>query len=45
MIETTERWLQQRIDAHAQLKGWARGRTVRVSSGFYTSQALELIPS
>jgi len=45
VVPVAERWLQQRIDAHAQLQGWARGRTVRVSSGFYTSQALELIPS
>jgi magnesium-protoporphyrin O-methyltransferase len=25
------------------LKGWQRGRTQRISSGFYTSQALELV--
>jgi len=37
-----ERWLHHRIDHDAQLQGWARGRTERISSGFYTSQALEL---
>jgi magnesium-protoporphyrin O-methyltransferase len=45
VVPVTERRLQQRIDAHPQLRDWARGRTERVSSGFYTSQALELIPS
>jgi Magnesium-protoporphyrin IX methyltransferase C-terminus len=38
-----ERWLHRRIDEDAQLQGWSRGRTERVSSGFYTSQAMELV--
>lgn len=43
VIPVTERWLHRRIDEDAQLQGWARGRTQRISSGFYTSQALELV--
>ena len=43
VVPVTERWLHRRIDDDAQLQGWARGRTQRVSSGFYTSQALELV--
>jgi Magnesium-protoporphyrin IX methyltransferase C-terminus len=41
-VPIAERWLQRRLDEDAQLQGWSRGRTERVSSGFYTSQALEL---
>lgn len=43
VVPVTERWLHRRIDEDAQLQGWARGRTQRISSGFYTSQALELV--
>lgn len=45
VVPVAERWLQQRIDTDARLQGWSRGRTERVSSGFYTSQALELVKS
>jgi magnesium-protoporphyrin O-methyltransferase len=31
------------ISAHPDLAGWRIGRTARVSRGFYTSQALELV--
>jgi len=37
-----EHKLHRRIDEDAELQGWRRGRTQRVASGFYTSQALEL---
>ena len=43
VVPVPERWLHRRIDSDAQLQGWARGRTQRISSGFYTSQALELV--
>jgi magnesium-protoporphyrin O-methyltransferase len=45
VVPVAERWLQRRIDEDARLQGWSRGRTERVSSGFYTSQALELVKS
>jgi len=35
-----EKSLRRQIDAG--VPGWAAGRTQRVASGFYTSQALEL---
>jgi magnesium-protoporphyrin O-methyltransferase len=34
--------LQRRLDHEPRLHPWSRGRTQRVASGFYTSQALEL---
>ncbi len=34
---------QDLIDRLGRLRGWCIGRTQRVSSGFYTSQALELV--
>ena len=43
VVPVTERWMHQRIDGDTQLQGWMRGRTQRISSGFYTSQALELV--
>ena len=42
VVPVAERWLHRRIDSDARLQGWVRGRTQRISSGFYTSQALEL---
>jgi magnesium-protoporphyrin O-methyltransferase len=42
VVPMTERWLHRRIDEDRPLRGWVRGRTERISSGFYTSQALEL---
>ncbi len=43
VVPVAERRLHRRIDADARLQGWQRGRTERISSGFYTSQALELV--
>lgn len=37
-----ERDLHRRIAAEPRLEGWRIGRTQRISSGFYKSQALEL---
>ena len=37
--------LQAAIETAPSLAGWTPSRTRRVSSGFYTSQALELIPA
>jgi magnesium-protoporphyrin O-methyltransferase len=37
--------LHRRLDAEPLLHGWRRARTLRVASGFYTSQALELVRS
>lgn len=34
--------LRSEIEAHASLAGWQVGRTEKISSGFYTSQAMEL---
>lgn len=43
VVPVPERWLQRRIDDEPQLQGWTRGRTQRISSGFYTSQAMEVL--
>ncbi len=43
VVPVPERWLHRRIDADAQMQSWSRGRTERISSGFYISQALELL--
>jgi len=43
VVPVAQRWLHRRIDSEPQLQAWSRGRTERVSSGFYTSQALELV--
>ncbi|MCR9179574.1 MAG: magnesium protoporphyrin IX methyltransferase [Erythrobacteraceae bacterium] len=40
IVPTAEGDLRQRL---ASLPGWSIGRTQRISSGFYTSQALELV--
>lgn len=37
--------LLHRIEAEPLLAGWSRARTERVASGFYTSQAVELVRS
>ncbi len=37
------RHLCRLIDAEPSLKGWVKGRTERVNSYFYTSQAMELV--
>lgn len=39
----TEDGLRRRIAAEPTLAGWRVGRTQRVASGFYTSQAMELV--
>ena len=40
IVPTAESELRERL---ARLPGWSIGRTQRISSGFYTSQALELV--
>ena len=40
IVPTAESELRERL---ARLQGWSIGRTQRISSGFYTSQALELV--
>jgi magnesium-protoporphyrin O-methyltransferase len=35
--------LLRKVAANNQLSGWREGRTKKISSGFYTSQALELV--
>lgn len=40
IVPTAESDLRERL---ARLSGWSIGRTQRISSGFYTSQALELV--
>ena len=42
IVPVAEQNLRHLIAAEAQLKGWSAGRTQRIASGFYTSQALEL---
>jgi len=39
----SERWLLRSIDAEPALACWAPGRTRRITSGFYISQALEVM--
>ncbi len=39
----TEAGLRKAIEAEAGLGSWKIGRTQRISSGFYTSQAMELV--
>ena len=43
VVPVAERWLHRRLDEDPQMQSWSRGRTQRISSGFYTSQALELL--
>lgn len=45
VVPVQQRWLHRRIDDDQRLHAWSRGRTERISSGFYTSQALELVKS
>jgi len=40
-----ERRLRAALGAHPELDVWRCGRTKRIASGFYTSQALELVKS
>ena len=39
----TEARLRAGVAAHASLSGWTVGRIQRIASGFYTSQAMELV--
>ncbi len=43
VVPVAERLLQRRIDGEPRLREWTRGRTQRISSGFYTSQAMEVL--
>ncbi len=43
ILPVTEAWLREAVGAHAAFAGWRVGRTARISRGFYTSQALELV--
>lgn len=43
VVPIAERKLRQSIETSPQMLAWKLGRTERVSSGFYTSQALELV--
>lgn len=43
IVPVAEAALYRRLSAHAQLTGWDVGRSERVASGFYTSQAMELV--
>lgn len=43
IVPVREAGLREMLRAEPQLGAWAAGRTQRVSSGFYTSQALELV--
>ncbi|CAN5338842.1 magnesium protoporphyrin IX methyltransferase [soil metagenome] len=43
IVPVAERSLRRRLDAHPQLQAWSTGRSQRISSGFYTSQAMELL--
>ena len=45
IVPIAEKVLHRRIAADPLLKGWQRARTQRISSGFYKSQALELVKS
>jgi len=43
IVPVAERKLRARIAAHPDMAAWAPARSQRISSGFYTSQALELV--
>lgn len=43
IVPQGQRRLSRRLLASSELQGWAEGRGERIRSGFYTSQALELI--
>ena len=45
IVPVAERRLRHRLTAHPQLQAWTTGRSQRVASGFYTSQAMELVRS
>ncbi|MEO7336470.1 MAG: magnesium protoporphyrin IX methyltransferase [Caldimonas sp.] len=43
IVPVATRSLHRLLDAEPDLAAWQRGRTERIASGFYTSQALELV--
>jgi magnesium-protoporphyrin O-methyltransferase len=43
IVPIAEREMHERISDEPGLAGWARGRGERIASGFYTSQAMELV--
>jgi magnesium-protoporphyrin O-methyltransferase len=43
IVPVAERELQRRLDVHPRLLAWDMRRSQRISSGFYTSQAMELV--
>ena len=43
IVPVPERALRLLIAAERSLAGWRVGRTLRISRGFYTSQAMELV--
>jgi magnesium-protoporphyrin O-methyltransferase len=43
IVPVAEKTLRRLIVAEPQLRDWAPARTQRIASGFYTSQALELV--
>ena len=43
IVPVAEKKLRRLLGTEPQLQGWKTARTERVSSGFYTSQALELV--
>ena len=43
IVPVGEKKLHRLLSTDAQLRDWAAARTRRISSGFYTSQALELV--
>jgi len=43
IVPVAEARLRQQLAGEPLLAGWSVGRTQRISSGFYTSQALELV--
>jgi magnesium-protoporphyrin O-methyltransferase len=45
IVPVAERHLQRRLDDHPRLLAWDARRSQRISSGFYTSQAMELVRS
>lgn len=45
IVPVVEATLQRQLGEHDKLRNWAAGRTQRIDSGFYISQALEVIPS
>lgn len=44
IVPIAEKQLRALIEADSALSGWRIGRTERIIRGFYTSQALELVP-